>query len=118
MAASRPPCSSVNHVVCHGIPSADQVLKNGDIINIDVAVTAMAGTATPAACTTSASQASQPANWWKPLRRHVGHPRSQAESHLGDVGFAIQTVAEKAGYSVVLDYCGHGIGMVYHEDRK
>jgi methionyl aminopeptidase len=113
-------CSSVNHVVCHGIPSADQVLKNGDIINIDVAVikdgwhgdtSRMYYVGEPSKPTRKLVETTYAAMW-------AGIRAVKPKATLGDVGFAIQTVAEKAGYSVVLDYCGHGIGMVYHEDPQ
>jgi len=113
-------CSSVNHVVCHGIPSAEQVLKNGDIINIDVAVikdgwhgdtSRMYYVGEPSKPTRKLVETTYAAMW-------AGIRAVKPKATLGDVGFAIQTVAEKAGYSVVLDYCGHGIGMVYHEDPQ
>ena len=113
-------CSSVNHVVCHGIPSADQVLKQGDIINIDVAVikdgwhgdtSRMYYVGEPSKPTRKLVETTYTAMW-------AGIRAVRPKATLGDVGFAIQTVAEKAGYSVVLDYCGHGIGMVYHEDPQ
>ena len=113
-------CSSVNHVVCHGIPSADQVLKQGDIINIDVAVikdgwhgdtSRMYYVGEPSKPTRKLVETTYAAMW-------AGIRAVRPKATLGDVGFAIQTVAEKAGYSVVLDYCGHGIGMVYHEDPQ
>ncbi|WP_373989299.1 type I methionyl aminopeptidase [Duganella sp. BuS-21] len=113
-------CSSVNHVVCHGIPSAEQVLKNGDIINIDVAVikdgwhgdtSRMYYVGEPSKSTRKLVETTYAAMW-------AGIRAVKPKATLGDVGFAIQTVAEKAGYSVVLDYCGHGIGMVYHEDPQ
>ncbi len=113
-------CSSVNHVVCHGIPSADQVLKNGDIINIDVAVikdgwhgdtSRMYYVGEPSKPTRKLVETTYAAMW-------AGIRAVRPKATLGDVGFAIQTVAEKAGYSVVLDYCGHGIGQVYHEDPQ
>jgi len=113
-------CSSVNHVVCHGIPSADQVLKNGDIINIDVAVikdgwhgdtSRMYYVGEPSKPTRKLVETTYAAMW-------AGIRAVKPKATLGDVGFAIQTVAEKAGYSVVLDYCGHGIGQVYHEDPQ
>ena len=113
-------CTSVNSVVCHGIPSAEEVLKEGDIVNIDVTVIRdgwhgdtsrmyFAGTPSPEArrlvdTTCSAMMAG------------IGVVRPGAR--LGDVGHAIQTLAEAAGYSVVRDYCGHGIGRVYHEDPQ
>jgi methionyl aminopeptidase len=113
-------CSSVNHVVCHGIPSATQVLKNGDIINIDVAVikdgwhgdtSRMYYVGEPSKPTRKLVETTYAAMW-------AGIRAVKPKATLGDVGFAIQTVAEKAGYSVVLDYCGHGIGMVYHEEPQ
>jgi methionyl aminopeptidase len=113
-------CSSVNHVVCHGIPSAEQVLKEGDIINIDVAVikdgwhgdtSRMYYVGEPSKPTRKLVETTYAAMW-------AGIRAVKPKATLGDVGFAIQTVAEKAGYSVVLDYCGHGIGMVYHEDPQ
>jgi len=113
-------CSSVNHVVCHGIPSADQVLQQGDIVNLDVAVikdgwhgdtSRMYYVGEPSKPTRKLVETTYTAMW-------AGIRAVRPKATLGDVGFAIQTVAEKAGYSVVLDYCGHGIGMVYHEDPQ
>jgi methionyl aminopeptidase len=113
-------CSSVNHVVCHGIPSDTEVLKNGDIINIDVAVikdgwhgdtSRMYYVGEPSKPTRKLVETTYAAMW-------AGIRAVKPKATLGDVGFAIQTVAEKAGYSVVLDYCGHGIGQVYHEDPQ
>lgn len=110
-------CTSVNEVICHGVPS-EQTLKNGDIINIDVtvivdgwhgdssrmyyvgkpSVKAQKLTQTTYECLMLAIQEAKPGN------------------HLGDIGFAIQTHAEKSGFSVVRDYCGHGIGKVFHDE--
>jgi len=113
-------CSSVNHVVCHGIPSPDELLKEGDIINIDVAVikdgwhgdtSRMYYVGEPSKPTRKLVETTYAAMW-------AGIRAVKPKATLGDVGFAIQTVAEKAGYSVVLDYCGHGIGMVYHEEPQ
>ncbi|MCG2572150.1 type I methionyl aminopeptidase [Acinetobacter sp. ME22] len=110
-------CISPNEVVCHGIPSAKVILKEGDIINIDVAIIKdgfygdtsrmyYVGQATPQAKklveTTYAAMVAG---------IHAVHP----DATLGDIGHAIQTVAEKQGYSIVREYCGHGIGRVYHE---
>jgi methionyl aminopeptidase len=113
-------CTSVNGVVCHGIPSEHEVLKDGDIVNIDVTVIKdgwhgdtsrmyFAGTPSPEAkrlveVTFDAMMA--------------GIRAVRPGARLGDVGHAIQTLAEKAGYSVVREYCGHGIGRVYHEDPQ
>ena len=113
-------CSSVNHVVCHGIPADDQVLKEGDIINIDVAVikdgwhgdtSRMYYVGEPSKAARKLVETTYSAMW-------AGIRAVKPRATLGDVGFAIQTIAEKAGYSVVLDYCGHGIGMVYHEEPQ
>ncbi|OFA02285.1 type I methionyl aminopeptidase [Duganella sp. HH101] len=113
-------CSSVNHVVCHGIPAADHILKDGDIINIDVAVikdgwhgdtSRMYYVGEPSKATRKLVETTYSAMW-------AGIRAVKPRATLGDVGFAIQTIAEKAGYSVVLDYCGHGIGMVYHEEPQ
>jgi methionyl aminopeptidase len=113
-------CSSVNHVVCHGIPSEQLILKHGDIINIDVAVikdgwhgdtSRMYYVGEPSKSARKLVETTYAAMW-------AGIRAVKPRATLGDVGFAIQTVAEKAGYSVVLDYCGHGIGMVYHEEPQ
>ena len=108
-------CTSVNHVVCHGIPG-DKILKNGDILNIDVTVILD--------------------GWYGDTSRmfYVGKPSAKAKiltkityeclmigietvkpgETLGDVGFAIQSHAEKNGFSVVRDFTGHGLGTVFH----
>jgi methionyl aminopeptidase len=112
-------CTSVNHVVCHGIPS-DKKLKNGDIINIDVTVikdgfhgdtSKMYYVGEPSVLAKRLVQITHDAmlagiNMVKPGVR------------LGDVGYAIQTFAESHGFSVVREYCGHGIGRIYHEDPQ
>lgn len=110
-------CISPNEVVCHGIPSKNITLKEGDIINIDVAIIKdgfygdtsrmyYVGEVVPQAKklveTTYAAMVAG---------IHAVHP----DATLGDIGHAIQAVAEKEGYSIVREYCGHGIGRVYHE---
>jgi len=112
-------CTSVNHVVCHGIPG-DKRLKNGDIINIDVTVIRdgfhgdtsrmyFAGTAPVLARRLTAACYE---SMWRGI--HAVKPGA----YLGDIGHAIQTFAESNGFSVVREYCGHGIGRVYHEDPQ
>jgi methionyl aminopeptidase len=112
-------CTSVNHVVCHGIPG-DKRLKSGDIINIDVTViregfhgdtSRMYLVGTPSVLARRLSRACYDAMW---QGIEVVKPGAQ----LGDIGHAIQTFAESAGFSVVREYCGHGIGRVYHEDPQ
>ncbi len=110
-------CTSINHVVCHGIPS-EKELKDGDIMNIDVTVILD--------------------GWFGDTSRmfYIGEPSIKAKrltqvtyecmmlgieqvkpgNTLGDIGFAIQSYAEKQGFSVVRDYCGHGIGRVFHSE--
>ena len=113
-------CISVNHVVCHGIPSPDKVLKHGDIVNIDVAVIKdgwfgdtsrmyFVGEPSPLARRLVNTT-------FEAMRAGIQQVRPGAT--LGDVGHAIQTVAHRERFSVVREYCGHGIGQVYHEDLQ
>ena len=110
-------CISPNEVVCHGIPSAKIVLQDGDIINIDVAIIKdgyfgdtsrmyAVGQITPAAKklinTTYEAMV-------------AGIHAVKPGATLGDVGHAIQQVAQRENYTIVREYCGHGIGKVYHE---
>jgi methionyl aminopeptidase len=112
-------CTSVNHVVCHGIPG-DRRLKNGDIVNIDVTVihdgfhgdtSRMYFAGTPPVLARRLSETCLEAMW-----RGIRVVRPGA--HLGDIGHAIQSFAESQNFSVVREYCGHGIGRVYHEDPQ
>jgi methionyl aminopeptidase len=113
-------CTSVNSVVCHGIPTEKEILKDGDIINIDVTVikdgwhgdtSRMYFAGTPSALAARLVQTTLDA-----MLAAIAVVRPGAR--LGDVGHAIQTLAEGAGFSVVREYCGHGIGKVYHEDPQ
>ncbi|SET32116.1 methionine aminopeptidase, type I [Nitrosomonas marina] len=112
-------CTSVNNQICHGIPGQKK-LKNGDIVNIDVTVI------------------SQGYHGDTSRMFYVGEPSIQAKrlcevtleamwrgidmvkpgNHLGDIGHAIQKLAEGVGYSVVREFCGHGIGKKFHEDPQ
>jgi methionyl aminopeptidase len=112
-------CTSINHVVCHGIPG-DKRLKVGDIVNIDVTVirdgfhgdtSRMYTVGKPAIAAQRLVDACFEA-MWRGIR--VVKPGA----HLGDVGHAIQTFTESQNFSVVREYCGHGIGRVYHEDPQ
>lgn len=111
-------CTSVNHVVCHGIPD-NYKIKSGDIINIDVTVILdgwfgdTSKTYTIGKTTKLADKLVEVAK--KALDVGIlaaGVPNSR----FGDVGYAIQTYVENRGFSVVRDYCGHGIGMTFHEE--
>lgn len=108
-------CTSVNHVVCHGIPS-DLKLKNGDIVNIDVTVildgwygdsSRMYFAGNPPIKAKRLTQVTYDAMMLGIEHVRPGRP-------ISDIGSAIQDYAEKQGYSVVRDYCGHGIGRVFH----
>ena len=110
--------TSVNQVVCHGIPSADKILKKGDIVNIDVAVikdgwfgdtSRMYFVGTPSTLARRLVEAT-----YEALRAGIRQVKPGAT--LGDIGHAIQSVAERERFSVVRDYCGHGIGQVYHDE--
>lgn len=113
-------CTSPNAVVCHGIPSASDILKDGDIINIDVAVI-KDGWFGDTSRMYFVGEVS-------PLARRLVHTTYEATragihavrpgATLGDIGHAIQTVANREGFSVVREYCGHGIGRNYHEEPQ
>jgi methionyl aminopeptidase len=111
---------SPNHVVCHGVPNAAAVIREGDIINLDITLekngfiadsskTYLVGTVAPGA--RRLVRVAQEAMW-----RGIAQVRPGAR--LGDIGFAIERHARKHGYSVVRDYCGHGIGRAMHEEPQ
>ena len=113
-------CTSVNNVICHGIPSPGKVLKDGDIVNIDVTVikdgwhgdtSRMYVAGEPSVLARRLIDTAYEA-MWKAIR--VVRPGAT----LGDIGHAIQQHAEGQRFSVVREYCGHGIGKVYHEDPQ
>lgn len=109
-------CTSINEVVCHGIPSKRKVLKDGDIINIDVSPILggfygdtskmfYVGNATPKA--KKLVEITYESMW-------AGIRAVRPNNRVGDIGAAIQQVAESSGFSVVRDFVGHGIGKVFH----
>jgi methionyl aminopeptidase len=112
-------CISVNDVICHGIPG-DKVLKNGDALNIDVTVikdgyfgdsSRMFLCGEGSILAKRLIQTTFECMW-------LGIDQVRPGARLGDIGHAIQRHAEGAGYSVVREYCGHGIGTVFHEDPQ
>jgi methionyl aminopeptidase len=112
-------CSSVNHVVCHGIPN-EKVLKSGDILNIDVTVirdgyhgdtSRMYYVGKPALPAQRLAE-----TCWEAMWRGIEQVKPGAR--LGDIGHAIQSFVEDKNFSVVREYCGHGIGKIYHEDPQ
>ena len=113
-------CSSVNNVICHGIPSPAKVLKDGDIVNIDVTVikdgwhgdhSRMFFVGEPSVMARRLVEVTREA-----MLRGIRAVRPGAT--LGDIGHAIQSYVEGERFSVVREYCGHGIGQVYHEDPQ
>jgi len=110
-------CTSINHVVCHGIPS-EKILQNGDIINIDVTVIVDGWHGD----SSRMYYAGEPPIKAKRLceatfeAMMLGIEQVKPGNHLGDIGFAIQSYVEKLGFSVVRDYCGHGIGRIFHAE--
>lgn len=111
---------SINHVVCHGVPDGQEIIRDGDIINFDITLekngyiadsskTYLVGNAPPAArrLVRVAREA-----MWKGIRQ------VRPGAHLGDIGFAIERHAKRNGYSVVREYCGHGIGREMHEEPQ
>jgi methionyl aminopeptidase len=113
-------CTSVNDVICHGIPG-DKVLKSGDVVNLDITVITKDGyhgdnsrmffIGEPSILAKRLSEITYECMW-------LGIARVKPGAHLGDIGHAIQQHAEKAGYSVVREFCGHGIGKVFHEEPQ
>ena len=110
-------CTSLNHVVCHGIPSNDRVLRDGDIVNIDV---------TPIVDGWHGDSSRMYLVGDVPLKARrlvdvtyeclmLGIEQARPGNRLGDVGHAIQSHAERQRYSVVRDFCGHGLGRVFHD---
>ncbi len=112
-------CTSINHVICHGIPGPKK-LRKGDILNIDVTVikdgyhgdtSRMFHVGEPSIKGKRVSDMAHACLW-------EGIRQVRPGATLGDIGHAIQTLAEGAGFSVVREYCGHGIGAVFHEDPQ
>jgi len=109
---------SINDVVCHGVPDPDTIIRDGDIINLDITLekngfiadsskTYLVGNVAPAA--RRLAKVAQEAMW-------QGIRQVRPGAHLGDIGFAIERHAKKHGYTVVREYCGHGIGREMHEE--
>ena len=113
-------CISVNEEVIHGIPSSSRVLKNGDIVSIDVGAY-YKGFHGDCAATFTVGEVSEDAKKLIEVTKQSffeGIAAIGDGSRLGDVGYAIQSYVEKHGYSVVREYIGHGIGKNLHEDPE
>jgi methionyl aminopeptidase len=112
-------CTSVNHQVCHGIPG-EKLLKNGDVVNIDVTVikdgfhgdtSRMFYVGEPSIAARRLCDVTYECMW-------LGIAQVRPGATLGDIGQAIQAHAEKNGFSVVREFCGHGIGRKFHEEPQ
>jgi methionyl aminopeptidase len=112
-------CTSVNHQVCHGIPG-DKVLKHGDVLNIDITVikdgfhgdtSRMFSVGEPSIAARRLSEVSFECMW-------LGIDQVRPGATLGDIGHAIQRHAEALGFSIVREFCGHGIGRKFHEEPQ
>ena len=112
-------CTSINDVICHGIPG-DKVLKDGDVVNLDITVikdgfhgdnSRMFLIGEPKPFIKRLSDVTYECMW-------LGISKVKPGAYLGDIGHVIQQHAEKNGYSVVREFCGHGIGKVFHEEPQ
>lgn len=109
-------CISVNEVVCHGIPT-DRILKEGDIVSIDI-TTIVDGYFGDTCKTFPVGRVSRKTQDLLDTAEHclyIGVYRVKPNRHFGDIGYAISNYANKLGYGVVLEFCGHGVGLALHE---
>ncbi len=113
-------CTSINHEIVHGIPSKKRLLREGDLVSIDIGVQ-LEGYYTDSATTVPVGNVSEESEKLLRVTRealHAGIQQATPENHLGDIGHAIQKVVEAAGFTVVRDLVGHGIGVDFHEDPQ
>jgi methionyl aminopeptidase len=113
-------CTSINQEVVHGIPSPKRVLRDGDLLSVDVGVW-LEGLHADSAATLPVGGVSDEAQRLLAVTQQAlaaGIAAARAGNHVGDIGHAVQEVAEKAGYSVVRELVGHGIGSSFHEEPQ
>jgi methionyl aminopeptidase len=113
-------CTSINQEIVHGIPSRRRVLQEGDILSIDVGV-GFEGYFTDSATTVPVGQVDAETSRLLEITErslHAGIAAAVPGNHLGDIGAAVQGVVEEAGFSVVRDLVGHGIGVEFHEEPQ
>ena len=113
-------CTSINEVVCHGIPSEKEILKEGDIINVDVS-TILDGYYSDASRLFMIGRVSPEKEKLVRVAKEcleIGMKAAKPFGFVGDIGHAIQKHAEKNGFSVVRDLCGHGVGLEFHEEPE
>ena len=113
-------CTSINEVVCHGIPSEKEIVKEGDIINVDVS-TILDGYYSDASRMFMIGKVSPEKEKLVRVAKEcleIGMKAAKPFGFVGDIGHAIQKHAEKNGFSVVRDLCGHGVGLEFHEEPE
>ncbi len=113
-------CTSINEVVCHGIPSEENILKNGDIVNIDV-TTILNGYFGDTSKMFTIGVVSQVAQDLIEVTKHslyLGIQQVKPGNNFGNIGFAISKYVKSKGFSVVYEYCGHGVGIEFHEEPQ
>ncbi len=112
-------CTSINHTVCHGIPS-DKKLKSGDIVNVDITVIkdGYHGDTSKMFCVGEVSPHAKRLCKITQEALFLGIEQVKAGATLGDIGHAIQRHAESNRYSVVREFCGHGVGKDFHEEPQ
>jgi len=113
-------CTSVNHVICHGIPSDSKVLKKGDIINIDITVIKdeFHGDTSKMFCVGDVPEHAKRLIQITQECLYKAIEIVRPGTTLGDIGHIIQTHGEGHHYSIVREYCGHGIGKIFHEEPQ
>jgi methionyl aminopeptidase len=113
-------CASINEEIVHGIPSRRRVLKDGDIVSIDVGVK-YEGFHTDSATTVAIGAVSEESQRLLDVTQRAlaaGIQAALPNNHVGDIGAAIQAVVEESGFSIVRDLVGHGIGVAFHEEPQ
>ena len=113
-------CISLNEVICHGIPSDRVVLKKGDILNIDI-TTILNGYFGDTSKMFIVGETSEDANKLVKATQHclnLGIQQVKPGNYLGNIGYVISRYAISQGFSVVYEYCGHGVGIHFHEDPQ
>ena len=113
-------CTSINDVVCHGIPDEKEILRDGDIVNVDVS-TILDGHYSDASRMFMIGNVSPEKKRLVEVTKEclqIGMEAAKPFGFVGDIGYAIQKHAQKNGYSVVRDLCGHGVGLAFHEEPE
>jgi methionyl aminopeptidase len=113
-------CTSINQEIVHGIPSKKRVIEDGDIVSLDIGVK-LDGYYTDSATTVAVGTVDEKSRKLLDVTREAlaaGIAAATPENHIGDIGAAVQGVVEAAGFSVVRDLVGHGIGVGFHEEPQ